>query len=140
MCAQDKSQRVSHEIFSKLVSTFSALVHLDCELPKVPCFCGSRRVCCAIRTFWHNLPPFKVMGKITIYHFHDAFASKSHVPLAKRARCHRTLAIDSVSYFSQSDYFHNSTSLLCARKTVNLGFASPQVKSTRTDSHAFVLH
>jgi hypothetical protein len=28
--AQDKSQRASHEIFSKLVSTLSALIHLDC--------------------------------------------------------------------------------------------------------------
>lgn len=39
--AQNKSQRASHEIFSKLISTLSALIHLDCESPKVPCFCGS---------------------------------------------------------------------------------------------------
>jgi len=84
--AQDKSQRAFHEIFSKLVSTFSALVHLDCESPEVPCFCGSWRVRCAIRRFWHNLPPFKVIGKITIYHFYGAFASKSHLLLAVRAR------------------------------------------------------
>jgi hypothetical protein len=64
--AQDKAQRAFHEIFSKLVSTFSALVHLDCESPKVPFFGGSGRVRCAIRTFWHNFPLFKVVDKITI--------------------------------------------------------------------------
>ena len=112
MCAQDKSQRASHEIFSKLISTFSAFIHLDCESPKVPLFCGSWHVRFTIRTLWHKLPPFKVIGKITIYHFHDAFASKSHALLAIRARCNRILAIDSVLYFSQSHYFHNSVSLL----------------------------
>jgi hypothetical protein len=84
--AQDKSQRASHEIFSKLISTLSALIHLDSEPPKVPFFCGSWRVRFAVRTFWHNLPPFKVRGKITIYHFHNAFASKSHLLIAIRAR------------------------------------------------------
>jgi len=101
---QNKSQRASHEIFSKLISTFSALIHLDCESPKVPCFCGFWRVCFAIWTLWHNFPLFKVIGKITIYHFHGIFASKSHVLLAMRAHCHRILAIDSVLYFSQSSY------------------------------------
>jgi hypothetical protein len=42
--AQNKSQHASHEIFSKLISTFSALEHLDYESPKVPFFCGSWRV------------------------------------------------------------------------------------------------
>ena len=111
MSAQDKSQRAFQEIFSKLVSTFSALVHLDCELPKVPCLCGSWYVCCAIRTFWHDFPLFKVIGKITIYHFHGTFASKSHALLAMRARCPRILAIGSVLYFSESNYFPNSMSL-----------------------------
>ena len=108
---QNKSQRASHEIFSKLISTLSALIHLDCESPKVPCFCGSWYVRCAIRTLWHSFPPFKVVDKITIYHFHNAFASKSHLLLTMRAHCHRILAIDSVLYFSQSDYFPNSVSL-----------------------------
>jgi len=111
VCAQDKSQRASHEIFSKLVSTFSTLVHLDCELPKVPCFCGSWYVCCAIRTFWHDLPPFKVIDKITIYHFHNFFAGKPYVLLAVCVRCHRILAIHSVLYCSQNDCFSNSRAL-----------------------------
>ena len=84
--AQNKSQRASHEIFSKLISAFSAFVHFDFESPKVPFFIGSLCVRFAVRTFWHNLPPFKVMGKITIYHFYGAFASKSHLILAIRAR------------------------------------------------------
>jgi hypothetical protein len=109
--AQNKSQRASHEIFSKLISTFGALVHLYCESAKVPFFCGPWYVKCAIRAFWHNLPPFKVIGKITIYHFHNAFAGKSDLLLAMRAHCHRILAIDSVLYFRRSDYFLNSVSL-----------------------------
>jgi hypothetical protein len=75
--AQNKSQRASHEIFSKLVSTLRALIHLDCKSPKVPLFHASRHVRFAIRTSWHNLPPFKVIDSITIYHFHYAFTSKS---------------------------------------------------------------
>jgi len=67
--AQNKSQRASHVIFSKLISTFSALVHLDCESPKVPCFCGSWRVRCVIRTLWHNFPLLEVIRKIAIYDF-----------------------------------------------------------------------
>ena len=82
--AQDKSQRASHEIFSKLISTLSALVHLDCESPKIPFFGGSWYVCCAIRAFRHNPSPFKVKGRITICRFHDSFASKFHVYFVKR--------------------------------------------------------
>ncbi len=85
VCAQNKSQRASHEIFSELVSAFSALIHLDCESPKGPCFCGPWYVSCTIRAFWHDLPPFKIIGEITIYHFNKAFASKSQLQLAKHA-------------------------------------------------------
>ncbi len=93
VCAQDKSQRASHEIFSKLISTFGAFIHLDCESPKVPFFCGSWRVRCAIRTFRHNSSPFRVMGKIAIYHFHDTFASKFHVYLVKRTPLFMTILV-----------------------------------------------
>jgi hypothetical protein len=64
--AQHKSQRIFFEIFSKLVSAFSAFVHLDSESPKVPFFIGTLRVRCTIRTFRHNFPPSRVIGKITI--------------------------------------------------------------------------
>jgi len=138
--AQHKLQGASLEMFSELISTFSAFVHSYFESAKVPFFCGSGRVRCAIRTFWHSFPLFEVIGEITIYHFHGTFASKSHLLLAMRARCHRILAISSILCFSQSNHFHNFMSLLRARKTINLGFASPQVKSTRTNDHLLVLH
>jgi hypothetical protein len=123
LCALKTNRNVLSMKYSlNWFSTFSALVHLDCESPKVPCYCGSWRVRRAIRTFWHNLPPFKVIGKITIYHFHNAFASKSQVLLAMRARCHRILAIGSVLYFSQSDYSLNSMSFLRSRKDISPRF------------------
>lgn len=53
--AQNKSQLISHEISSELISTLGALVHLDCESPKIPCLCDSWYVRFAIRTFWHDL-------------------------------------------------------------------------------------
>jgi hypothetical protein len=57
VCAQHKLQGAFLEIFSKLVSAFSAFVHLDSESSKVPFFIGPLCVRCAIRTFWHNFPP-----------------------------------------------------------------------------------
>jgi len=65
--AQHKLQRAFLEIFSKLISTFSAFVHFDFESPKLPFFIGPLRVRYAIRTFWHNFPPSRVIGTITIY-------------------------------------------------------------------------
>jgi hypothetical protein len=67
VCAQHKLQRVFLEIFSKLVSAFGAFVHFDSESAKVPFFIGSLRVRCAIRTFWHEFPPSRVIDTITIY-------------------------------------------------------------------------
>ena len=67
--AQHKLQRAFLEIFSKLISTFSAFVHLDFESAKVPFFIGHLCVRCAIRTFWHNFPPSLVIGTITTYVF-----------------------------------------------------------------------
>jgi hypothetical protein len=75
VCAQHKLHRVFLEVFSKLVSTFSAFVHLDSESPKGPFFIGSLCVRCAIRTFWHEFPTSSVIGKIAIYRFRDTFAS-----------------------------------------------------------------
>jgi hypothetical protein len=81
--AQNKSQRASHEIFSKLISSFSAFVPLDSESSIIQFFYGPLRVRFAIRTFWHNFPPFRVLCKITIYIMHTFFASKLRVLLAK---------------------------------------------------------
>jgi len=67
VCAQHKLQRAFLEILSKLISTFSALIHLDPEPAKSPFFIGPLRVRCAIRTFWHNFLPSRVIGTITIY-------------------------------------------------------------------------
>ena len=75
MCTQHKSQGAFLEIFSKLISTFSAFVHFDFESPKFPFFVGSLRVRCTIRAFWHDFPPSSVIGKIVIYRFRDTFAS-----------------------------------------------------------------
>jgi hypothetical protein len=80
-------------MFSKLISTLSALIHLDGESPKVPFFCGSGHVRFAIRTFRHNPSPFKVKGRITIYHFHDGFASKFHVHFVKRTPLFVTILV-----------------------------------------------
>jgi hypothetical protein len=72
VCAQNKLQRVFLEVFSKLISTFSALIHLDPESSKVPFLIGSLHVRCAIRTFRQNSAPLRVIGKIpNIYHFHN---------------------------------------------------------------------
>jgi hypothetical protein len=51
VCAQDKFQSVFFEVFSKLISTFSAFVHLDPESSKVPFLIGYLHVCCTIRAF-----------------------------------------------------------------------------------------
>ena len=72
VCAQNEFQSVFFEVFSKLIPAFGAFIHLDSESSKVPFFIGSLHVCCAIRTFRQNFPPFRVIGRIpNIYHFHD---------------------------------------------------------------------
>jgi hypothetical protein len=67
VCAQHKLQRAFLEIFSKLISTFSALVHLDPEPAKGPFFIRPVLVRCTIRTSWHNFLPSRIIGTITIY-------------------------------------------------------------------------
>jgi hypothetical protein len=72
VCAQNKFQSVFFEVFSKLISTFSAFVHLDSESSKVPFFIGYLHVCCAVRTFRQNFPPSRAIGRIpNIYNFPD---------------------------------------------------------------------
>ena len=67
VCAQNKFQSVLFEVFSKLISAFSAFIHLDPESSKVPFFIRFLHVCCAIWTFRQNSPPFRAINEILVY-------------------------------------------------------------------------
>ncbi len=67
VCAQNKFQSVFFKVFSKLISAFSAFVHFDSESSKVPFFVGCLHVCCAVRAFRQDFPPFRVIDSILIY-------------------------------------------------------------------------
>jgi hypothetical protein len=84
MCAQHKLQRAFLEIFSKLISTFSALVHLDPESPKGPFFIRPLRVRCTIRTSWHLITFQSHRHNYYICYFHGTLISRFHFLLAKR--------------------------------------------------------
>lgn len=67
VCAQNKFQSVFFEVFSKLISAFSALIHLDSESSKVPIPYWDFACVLCNSDISANSSPLIVIGKIPKY-------------------------------------------------------------------------